>query len=68
MNNKNLVEYLIGKLVLLILEGIIGAGLVIGFFWIVGTIVSYAETHIWAFVVIAIVGIISVLKLVSECD
>lgn len=66
MNDKNLVEYLIGKLVLLIIEGMIGAGLVLGFFWIVSVIVGYAETHIWAFVAIAIVGIVSVFKFAAE--
>ena len=38
MNRKNIVEYLIGKLVVFILECAIGIGLIFGFFWCIGIV------------------------------
>lgn len=68
MNKKNIVEYLIGKLVVFILECAIGTGLILGFFWCVGMLEQFMETHTWAFIIIAIVAIVSVFKMVSEAE
>ena len=68
MNKKNIVEYLIGKLVVFILECAIGTGLILGFFWCVGMLEQFMETHIWAFIVMAIVTIVSIFKMVSEAE
>ena len=68
MNKKNIVEYLIGKLVVFILECVIGTGLILGFFWCIGMLEQFMETHTLAFVIIAIVAIVSIFKMVSEAE
>jgi len=66
MNKKNIVEYLIGKLVVFILECAIGTGLILGFFWCVGMLEQFIETHTWALIVMAIVAIASIFKMVAN--
>lgn len=68
MNKKNIVECLIGKLVVFILECAIGTGLILGFFWCIGMLEQIMETHTWAFVIMAIVAIASIFKMVSEAE
>ena len=68
MNKKSIVEYLIGKLVVFILECAIGTGLILGFFWCIGMLEQFMETHTWAFVIMAIVAIASIFKMVSEAE
>ena len=66
MNKKNIVEYLIGKLVVFILECAIGTGLIFGFFWCIGMLEQIMETHTWTFVIMAIVAIVSIFKMVAN--
>lgn len=68
MNNKNIMEYLIGKLVVFILECAIGIGLIFGFFWCIGMLEHFMETHIWTLIVMAIVAIASIFKMASEAE
>ena len=68
MNNKNIMEYLIGKLVVFILECAIGIGLILGFFWCVGMLEQFIETYTWAFIIMAIVAIVSIFKMASEAE
>lgn len=68
MNKKNIVEYLIGKLVVFILECAIGTGLILGFFWCIGMLEQFMETHTLAFVIMTIVAIVSIFKMVSEAE
>ena len=68
MNNKNLVEYLVGKLVVFILEVVIGTGLILGFFWCVGMLEQFIETHTWAFIIMIIVTIAGIFKMISEAE
>ena len=68
MNRKNIVEYLIGKLVVFILECAIGTGLILGFFWCIGMLEQFMETHTWALVIMAIVAIVSIFKMASEAE
>ena len=68
MNKKNIMEYLIGKLVVFILECAIGTGLILGFFWCIGMLEQFMETHTWAFVIMTIVAIVSIFKMVSEAE
>lgn len=68
MNKKNIVEYLIGKLVVFILECAIGTGLILGFFWCIGMLEQIMETHTWTFVIMAIVAIVSIFKMASEAE
>ena len=66
MSKKNIIEYLIGKLVVFILECAIGTGLFLGFFWCIGILEHFMEAHIWAFVIMAIVTIVSIFKMVAN--
>lgn len=68
MNKKNIGEYLIGKLVVFILECAIGTGLILEFFWCIGMLEQFMETHTWAFVIMAIVAIVSIFKMASEAE
>ena len=68
MNKKNIMEYLIGKLVVFILECAIGTGLILGFFWCIGMLEQFMETHTWTFVIMAIVAIVSIFKMASEAE
>lgn len=64
MNKKNIVEYLIGKLVVFVLECTIGTGLILGFFWCIGMLEQFIETHTWALIVMVIVAITSIFRMV----
>ena len=68
MNKKSIMEYLIGKLVVFILECAIGTGLILGFFWCIGMLEQFMETHTLAFVIMTIVAIVSIFKMVSEAE
>ena len=68
MNKKNIVEYLIGKLVVFILECAIGTGLIFGFFWCIGMLEQFMETHTWASVIMAIVAIAGIFKIANEAE
>ena len=68
MNNKNLVEYLVGKLIVFILEIAIGIGLILGFFWCVGMLEQFMETNTWAFTIMIIIAIASIFKMASEAE
>ena len=68
MNNKNLVEYLVGKLIVFILEVAIGIGLILGFFWCVGILEQFMETNTWAFIIMIIIAIAGIFKMASEAE
>ena len=68
MSNKNLVEYLVGKLIVFILEVAIGIGLILGFFWCVGMLEQFMETNTWAFIIMIIIAIASIFKMASEAE
>ena len=68
MNNKNLVEYLVGKLIVSILEVAIGIGLILGFFWCIGMLEQFMETNTWAFIIMIIIAIASIFKMASEAE
>ena len=68
MNNKNLVEYLVGKLVVFILEVAIGIGLILGFFWCIGMLEHFIETNTWTFALMGIIAIVSIFKMVAGSE
>lgn len=51
VTNKNLVEMLIGRLIILLVESAIGCGLILGFFWVLGMITTWAEQSTFRMVV-----------------
>jgi hypothetical protein len=52
---KNLLKNLIG--------GIIGTGIIFLFFYLIGILVNFMETHLWASILMGIVAIISLFKI-----
>ena len=65
LSNRNKIEMLIGKAVILLLESLIGVGLILGFFWVLGLLLNWVEQSttrlVFYFVVMGII-IIKVLK------
>ena len=53
LSRKQKIEMLIGKVVLLIIESLIGCGLVLGFFYLLGIIEMWAEKHLIVFFTIS---------------
>lgn len=66
ISTRNRIEMLVGRLVILIIEGLIGCGLILGFFALIGAWEMFCETHVWAFVLTIVIGIISIFKMVGE--
>lgn len=66
LSNKQKLEMLIGKVVLLIIESLIGCGLVLGFFWVIGLISNFMETHFWAFAIMGIIDLVLIFKMINE--
>ena len=65
LSNRNKIEMLIGKAVILLLESLIGVGLILGFFWVLGLLFNWVEQSptrlVFYFVVMGII-IIKMLK------
>lgn len=65
LSNRNKIEMLIGKAVILLLESLIGVGLILGFFWVLGLLLNWVEQSttrlVFYFVVMGIL-IVKMLK------
>ena len=65
LSNRNKIEMLIGKAVILLLESLIGVSLILGFFWVLGLLFNWVEQSttrlVFYFVVMGIL-IIKMLK------
>lgn len=69
LNNKEKMEILIGKLVILIIESLVGVGLILGFFWLLGLLVGWVEQSTLRTVVYFIImGLIIVRLIKKEID
>lgn len=62
MKRINKIEMLIGRIVLNILGGLLGAGLVLGFFWMLGLIEQIIENNFWLMIPLTIYVIYLILK------
>ena len=62
MKRVNKIEMLIGRIVLNILGGLLGAGLVLGFFWGLGLIEQIIENNFWLMITLTIYVIYLILK------
>lgn len=62
MKRINKIEMLIGRIVLNILGGLLGAGLVLGFFWGLGLIEQIIENNFWLMIPLTIYVIYLILK------
>ena len=65
LSNRNKIEMLIGKAVILLLESLIGVGLILGFFWVLGLLLNWVEqstTRLFFYFVVMGILIIKMLK------
>lgn len=62
MKRINKIEMLIGRIVLNILGGLLGVGLVLGFFWMLGLIEQIIENNFWLMIPLTIYVIYLILK------
>ena len=62
MKRINKIEMLIGRIVLNILGGLLGVGLVLGFFWVLGLIEQVIESNFWLMIPLTIYVIYLILK------
>ena len=62
MKRINKIEMLIGKIVLNILRGLLGVGLVLGFFWVLGLIEQIIENNFRLMIPLTIYVIYLILK------
>lgn len=66
LTNKEKFEILIGKGVINIILGIIGTGLILGFFWLLGLIATIIENNFWLMIPLGLFTFGLMLKMVSE--
>ena len=62
MKRINKIEMLIGRIVLNILGGLLGVGLVLGFFWVLGLMEQVIENNFWLMIPLTIYVIYLILK------
>lgn len=66
LSNKEKMEILIGRLVINIILGIIGAGIILGFFLLLGITCNFIENHFWLMISLGILDFILLIKMVNE--
>lgn len=66
VTNKNLIEMLVGKIVILLVESVIACGLVLGFFWLLGLLVSWVEQNTLRTVVYFIIMSLIIARLIKK--
>lgn len=66
VTNKNLIEMLVGKIVILLVESVIACGLVLGFFWLLGLLVGWVEQSTLRTVVYFIIMSLIIARLIKK--
>ena len=66
VTNKNLIEMLVGKIVILLVESVIACGLVLGFFWLLGLLVGWLEQSTLRTVVYFIIMSLIIARLIKK--
>lgn len=66
LTNKEKFEILIGKGVINIILGLIGTGLILGFFWLLGLVTTIIENNFWLMIPLGLFTFGLMLKMVSE--
>lgn len=66
LSNRNKIEMLIGKAVILLLESLIGVGLILGFFWVLGLLLNWVEQSTTRLVFYFIVMGILIVKMLKK--
>lgn len=52
---KNLIKMLIG--------GVVGAGIILLFFYVLGMFITFIESHLWVLIPMFIIAIVAILKI-----
>ena len=68
VNTRNLIELILGRLLLNIILGLVATGIFLMMVWLVGYIVYLCETYLIARIILFIVGGYSIIKLVNEAE
>lgn len=66
VTNKNLIEMLVGKIVILLVESVIACGSVLGFFWLLGLLVGWVEQNTLRTVVYFIIMGLIIARLIKK--
>lgn len=66
LSNKEKMEILIGRLVINIILGIIGTGIILGFFWLLGITCNFIENNFWLMIPLGILNFILLIKMINE--
>ena len=66
LSNRNKIEMLIGKAVILLLESLIGVGLILGFFWVLGLLLNWVEQSTTRLVFYFVVMEILIVKMLKK--
>ena len=66
LSNRNKIEMLIGKAVILLLESLIGVGLILGFFWVLGLLLNWVEQTTTRLVFYFVVMGIIIIKMLQK--
>ena len=62
LSRKNKIEMLIGRAVLNLLGGVVLYILVLAFIYLLGTLLAFAETHLWVFIILIIINVVIIFK------
>lgn len=62
LSRKTKVELLVGKVVVLAIQSILGTGLVLGFFYVLGLIQNLVLNNLWLLIPMALVTLYLILK------
>ena len=63
LSTKTKLEIMLGKLVIMIIQSLIGFGAFLTTIWLVCLLFNFISNHVWAFIVLGIVDIILFVKM-----
>ena len=66
LTNKQKIEMIVGKIVITIIESVIGCALILGFFWLLGITCNFIENNFWLMIPLGILDFILLIKMVNE--
>lgn len=66
VTKRNKIEMLVGRVVINLIAGLLGTGAILGFFRLLGVVMSFIETHFWLIIPLGLIDFVLMLKMVSE--
>ncbi len=66
LTNKEKMEIIVGKVVIMLTESIIGCALILGFFWVLGTLLNWVEQSTFRTITYFVVMGTIVIKLLAN--